>query len=49
VWSSPEGQALYSLYTSPDGRLPMSEVEYRIGKAALLDDAWSVFLTWRAG
>ncbi len=49
VWQTPEGQALYSLYTSPEGRQPLSQVEARIGKSLAHADAWAVFQAWSAG
>ena len=48
VWNSAEGQQLYSLYTSDQGRVPVSQVEHRIAKAAGWD-AWSVLREWRVG
>lgn len=49
VWNTPEGQALYSLYTSPDGKQPMSQAEMTIGKSFSHADVWTVFQQWRAG
>jgi hypothetical protein len=49
VWSTPEGQALYELYRSEQGRQPISEVEHRIAKSEQHSDAWQVFRQWRAG
>lgn len=48
MWSSPEGELLYELYRSPDGKLPVSQVKHRIAKSAHAD-AWGIFETWRAG
>jgi hypothetical protein len=49
VWRTPEGQALYSLYTSPEGRQPMSDVEHKFTKRSHANDAWAIFQSWRAG
>lgn len=49
VWQTDEGRLLYDLYRSDDGRLPMSQVEHTIAKAARSNEAWRVFRKWRAG
>lgn len=49
VWSTPEGQALYELYRSEQGRQPISEVEYHIAKSEQHSQAWQVYRRWRVG
>jgi hypothetical protein len=48
VWQTPEGQALYELYRSEQGRQPISEVEHHIAKSAQHSEAWTVYSAWRA-
>lgn len=49
VWRTPEGEALYQLYKSKEGKLPFSEFEEKIEKAASTNDAWSILQDWRVG
>lgn len=46
VWTTPEGEALWSLYTSPEARQPMSQVH--VHKSAAHQDAWSILQAWGA-